>query len=149
MNKPWSHLPNATHIDWVIQTLRSHLKVWNAAHYSTIQIAAWSAAYDAAYNSAPREAARDAACYAAQKAAEDAGRAEALRRADRHWLCPYRHAAPRDSIMALIAYDDAAKYLDMPSDQLNTWAILSEEPAAVLLIPAVIAFERISELETA
>jgi hypothetical protein len=50
---------------------------------------------------------------------------------------------------ALIAYDDASKYLDMPSDQLRVWAILSETPAAVLLLPAVIAFERINELENA
>jgi hypothetical protein len=35
----------------------------------------------------------------------------------------------------------------MASDQLHVWAILSETPAAVLLLPAVIAFERINELE--
>jgi hypothetical protein len=52
-----------------------------------------------------------------------------------------------DATAALIAYDDASKYLDMPVEQLRVWAILSEEPAAVLLLPAVIAFERINELE--
>jgi hypothetical protein len=52
-----------------------------------------------------------------------------------------------DATAALIAFDDASKYLDMPSDKLRVWAILSEEPAAVLLLPAVIAFERINELE--
>jgi len=35
----------------------------------------------------------------------------------------------------------------MSSDQLKVWAILSENPAAVLLLPAVIAFEKIAELE--
>jgi hypothetical protein len=35
----------------------------------------------------------------------------------------------------------------MPSDQLRIWAILSEDPAAILLIPAVVAFEQINELE--
>ena len=49
--------------------------------------------------------------------------------------------------MALIAYDDSAKYLDMPSEQLRVWSILSEDPAAILLLPAVVAFERINELE--
>jgi hypothetical protein len=52
-----------------------------------------------------------------------------------------------DAVKALIAYDDASKYLEMASDQLHVWAILSETPAAVLLLPAVIAFERIRELE--
>jgi len=35
----------------------------------------------------------------------------------------------------------------MTSDQLRVWAILSEKPAAILLLPAVTAFEKISELE--
>jgi hypothetical protein len=54
-----------------------------------------------------------------------------------------------DATAALITYDDASKYLDMPIDELRVWAILSETPAAILLIPAVIAFERINELELA
>jgi len=37
----------------------------------------------------------------------------------------------------------------MTSDQLKMWAILSEEPAAILLLPAVTAFEKIKELELA
>jgi hypothetical protein len=52
-------------------------------------------------------------------------------------------------MLALVAYDDCAQYLDMSSDQLKVWAILSENPAAVLLLPAVIAFEKIAELEMA
>jgi hypothetical protein len=35
----------------------------------------------------------------------------------------------------------------MPSDKLEVWAILSENPAAVLLLPAMTAFEKIAELE--
>ena len=50
-------------------------------------------------------------------------------------------------ILALIVYDDCRKYLDMPSEKLETWILLSEQPAAILLLPAVIAFERISELD--
>ena len=139
MNKPWSHLPNATHIDWVIQTLRSHLKVWNAAHYSTIQIAAWSAAQDAAYNSAPREAARGAAWDATWKASHKGGvGGEGGRTAA--WYAA-RNAA-WNAIIALIAYDDAEKYLGMTTDKLKTWAILSEEPGAILLVPMVYVKEQ-------
>ena len=114
----WSHLPNAAHIDRVIQSIKSHPEVWSAT---------WETARDMAY---------DAAWVAAWEVARDAAWADA-------------DPAAWGSILALITYDDAAKYLDMPSDQLKTWAILSEDPAAVLLLPLVIAFERISELETA
>ena len=104
----WSHLPNAAHIDRVIESVNAYPEVWAAA---------WEAA-------AARNAARNAAWSAARNTAGDA-------------------------VVALIAYDDAAKYLSMPSDQLKTWATLSDDPAAILLIPAVLAYEQISEVELA
>ena len=127
----WSHLPNAAHIDRVLESSKSHPEVWDAARTSARSgawvrarsVSAYDAAYNAAYNAAAYSAAWDAACDAARGAA-------------------------RIAILALIAYDDAAKYLDMSSDQLKVWAILSEDPAAVLLSPAVIAYEKIDELET-
>ena len=117
----WSHLPNAKHIDRIITSLKEHSKIW---------VAAWdmarSVARDEAWDMAVDEA-RSVAWFAAYDAA---------------W------GAARGAILALVAYDDAAKYLSMSVDQLKMWAILSEEPAAVLLLPAVIAFEKIRELET-
>jgi hypothetical protein len=128
----WNHLPNAHHIDRVLESVKSHPEIWDAtwdkargaasdAALSASRGAAWDAAWNAAL-SASRGAAWNAAWNAAMNAA---------------WV----------TAAALIAYDDASKYLDMPSDQLRVWAILSEDPAAVLLLPAVVAFERISELE--
>jgi len=137
----WSHLPNAAHIDRVLESSKSHPEVWDAAWgaaYDATREAAWGAAYDATRDAA-YDAARDAAYDAARDAAWYAAR-------DAAWYAA-RDAA-RSAILALIAYDDAAKYLDMPSDQLKTWEILSEDPAAVLLLPAVIAYEKIDELET-
>jgi hypothetical protein len=97
--------------------------------------AAWNPAYDAtmlaAYD-ATMEAARDATWNAAWDATWNAA-----------WNATWNATA------ALIAYDDASKYLEMSSDHLRFWSILIEDPAAVLLIPAVIAFERINELELA
>jgi hypothetical protein len=124
----WSHLPNAAHIDRVIESSNSYPEVWRAVYDSAWDAArsvVWSAARDAAWDAA-RHAARDAAWSVAWSVAQ--------------------HAA-RDAALAFIAYDDAANYLAMPSDQLKVWAILSENPAAILLFPAVIAYERISELE--
>ena len=124
----WSHLPNAAHIDRVIESSNSYPEIWSAA-----RDAAWDAARDAAWDAARDvvwDAARDATRYAAYNAAWDAA-----------WYAAWEAA------LAFIAYDDAANYLAMPSDQLKVWATLSENPAAILLIPAVIAYERISELE--
>ena len=119
----WSHLPNAAHIDRVIESSNSYPEIWSAA-----RDAAWSAARDVVRD-VVRDAVRDAASVP-ERTVRDAAR-----------------SAARSAALAFIAYDDAADYLAMPSDQLKIWAILSENPAAILLIPAVIAYERISELE--
>ena len=132
----WSHLPNAHHIDRVLESLKSHPEIWDAAWN-----AVWSAARDAAWNaawSAAWSAASDAAWSAAWGAARDAARDAATDAAQ---------SAALYAIAALIAYDDGSKYLEIPSDHLRVWALLSEVPAAVLLLPAVVAFERINELE--
>ena len=120
----WSELPNAAHIDRVIASVKAHPKIWGAAGDAAGD-AAWKVAWNAAWKAAV-DAARDAAGYAAWDAARESAGYAAL---------------------ALIAYDDCAHYLDMSSEQLKSWAILSESPAAVLLLPAVIAFEQINELE--
>jgi hypothetical protein len=128
----WSHLPNAHHIDRVIKSVKSHPEIWDAAWLvarNTAPSAAWDAIWLAARNAA-WSVARDSARLATWDASLGAARGAA-------W----------GPIAALIAYDDASKYLDMPVEQLLVWAILSEDPAAVLLLPAVVAFERINELE--
>ena len=125
----WSHLPNAAHIDRVVKSVKSHPEIWNAA-CDAARVAAWSAGRLAAWGAArlaARVAASDAACDAAWGAACDAA---------------------RDEILALIAWDDSAEYLKLSGDELEVWARLSDDPRAILLLPAVRAFERIKELET-
>jgi hypothetical protein len=53
--------------------------------------------------------------------------------------------AGRDAIMALIAWDDSSKYLDMPSDKVRLMATLGDHKA-ILMLPAVLAFEKSKEL---
>jgi hypothetical protein len=137
----WSHLPNAAHIDRVIASLKGHQEIWVAswrASHDAVGDAAWCAAhyaardeaYDAAWDAA-YDAAQDAVCdmtpYAARSAAFDAA---------------------YDAILALFAYDDCDQYLNMPSEELQAWTLMTEHSAAVLLLPAVIAFERIKKLES-
>ena len=127
----WSHLPNAAHIDRIIASAKAHQETWHAA---------WRALVDTISCMS-----RDAAISAAGDAASNADRIAARNAGWWH----VRGGAARGSILALIAYDDAAKYLEMSSDQVKIWAELSEEPAAVLLLPAVIAFEQIREMKAA
>ena len=130
----WSHLPNAKHIDRVLASVKEHPETWDASWD-----AAWNAAYDAAWNAAydaARDAAYDAARDAARRAARDAGRS-----------APWHSA--RGAILALIAYDDCDQYLAMTSEELRAWALLTEHPAAVLLLPMVVVREQIEQLSAA
>lgn len=134
----WSQLPNAVHIDRVLASVTAHPDVWGAAYYATwsaagsaAESAAWADAYDAA-GSALGNAARNAAWNAAWNASGSAA-----------------VSAARYAIAALVAWDDCAPYFSMPSDQLKVWALLSEKPACLLLLPAVRAFEQINEMELA
>ena len=110
----WAHLPNAHHIDWVIESIRRNLGTWSTSFldrtwFTAVRNDAVNAAYDEEWNQ-DRNLAWDAALDAAQ---------------DAIW----------DAILALIAYDDCDQYLQMSYEQLLAWATLSEKPQAVLLLP--------------
>lgn len=145
----WSNLPNAAYIDSIIESLKLHSEVWTETCLTTGFLArnkVWSGVASAALTAAWRaalSAARDAALSAALSAIRDT-----VRYAAWHTAWDARKNAAIGAVVALTIYDDSAKYLDMTSDELKVWALLSEDPAAVLLLPAVIAYEQIMELET-
>lgn len=119
----WCSLPNAALIDWVLASLKKNPQLWNAARETDREMA-WKAAVNTVWNtawSAAVDAARDAAVDAAWNATWDA------------W--PAARKAAWNSMMALIAYDDCNEYLQMTHEQLRAWALLSEAPQAVLLLP--------------
>ena len=139
--KPWSHLPNASLIDWVLESLRTDLGKWTAARtatwstsHGTTHLAAWSAARDAARVTdlyAAWRADRIAAWCAALQATRDAERDGWGYTAWDEAGC----AQAAGAVLALVAYDDCDQYLAMGYDELLTYAILSERPQAVLLLP--------------
>jgi hypothetical protein len=130
MATAWSHLPNATAIDRIIADVKTNDTAWVEA-WDTAWDAAWSQAWDAA-----RTAARDAALDAARSAAWDAAWSQA-------WDATRSAArdAARDAILALIAWDDCGHLLDADPKQVQVLALLGQ-PAAVLLLPAVIALNK-------
>ena len=112
----WSHLPNAPLIDWVIESLKCNPQKWSRAEDAVL-----NATHDAGWI-AIRIAARDAINNASRRSALDAT-----------WATG--QASAYDVILALIAYDDCDQYLSMSYEQLLTYALLSEKPQAILLLP--------------
>ena len=134
----WSDLSNARHIDRVIETLNSHHDIWYKTRWVVQTVEFDNGVVSESRAKARKElhrANRLEVWYAAQVAIIGAS-----------------HGAPgpgaRAAILALVTYDDCDQYLNMSSDQLRVWSLLTEHPAAILLLPAVIAFERIKELES-
>ena len=130
MSNAWSHLPNAHHIDWVLKSVSENPELWDAA-----RDAAWAEAWSEAWDTASG-AARDAAWSAARDAARDAARTAARTAAS---------AAAGDAISALVSYDDCDQFLSMSYEQLKLWAVLSEDPRAVLLLPMIYVKEKLNE----
>ena len=149
MKTAWSHLPNAKHIDRVLAHSEAHPEKWAAA-----AVYAQDAAYTAARAAAnvcrvvALTAAHTAALTAARAAARDAARGAARDAAwDAAWDAAYTAArnaawvAAWNAIAALVAWDNCAHLLELTPDQLRVYSRLSDDPAAVLLLPAVIVLK--------
>ncbi len=130
----WDHLPNAKHIDWVIESARQHQSQWTLGRTPHD----WYRDYAAAEYRL-RGSYRHSILLKTLTAARDELQSV---------LHPAGTAAVSAAIFALVVYDDCAHLLDMSGEQLRAWVVLSEQPAAALLLPAVIARERIAQLET-
>jgi hypothetical protein len=119
----WSHLPNAVHIDRVLASVNSHPEVWDQS-MDQVSVQARDQAWHQAWHQAWVQA-------------WDQGRKQAR---DQVW-----HPA-RCSLLALITYDDSAKYLKLSIDQLQMLYHLTEHPACLLLQPAAMVFAMEREL---
>jgi hypothetical protein len=129
----WSHLPNAKHIDQVLASVRTYPEIWNTT-WPTVRT---SELYDKfrtsflkAYESEIWDTFLDSNLDSALRTVPDES-----------------FNAVYDTLLALVVYDYSSKYLTMPSEHLKTWALLSDDPPAILLVPAISAFELIDKLE--
>jgi len=123
----WSHLPNAVHIDRVLASFKLQPELWDQARNL-----AWVQAWGQAWGQA-RDQARDQAWYQAWDQTQEQAREQASDQA-------------KGTILALVAYDDCATYLQLPIDQLEMLYHLTEHPACILLQPAVLIFAKEKEL---
>jgi len=120
MTNEWGHLPNAHYIDCILSSLKSKPKLWDDNLLDKDYVN-WRKAFDlscALICDLDRVAAWHEVCHTASLGLW--GR----------WLVG-------GALVALIAYDDAAQYLEWDPEKLEIMAILTELPAPRLLLPAV------------
>ena len=123
----WSHLPNAAHIDSIIEDAKARPRIWATASGDKRGVV-WVIAWDTAWIVA-RSLARVTAWDAVQRVALTATRGIAR---DAAW----------GAMNALIAWDESAALLDLTPDALRTIIDVADgdvKHQAVLLLPAVIA----------
>jgi hypothetical protein len=123
----WSHLPNAAHIDRVVASVKSHPELWGQ-----VRVQAWDQVW---------KQARDQVWVQARDQAIDQAR-------DQSWYLARDQEGGQamGALLALVAYDDCATYLQLPIDQLKMLYQLNEHPACLLLQPAVLVFAKEKEL---
>jgi len=140
----WKDLPNASHIDWVLESLKTHRSLWQDTYNQE-----WNQTYYQALEEAwrqAREEVREEAWYQAREQAFSQAREQAFSQA-RGQAWDQARDQVSGVLLALIAYDDAVKYLSMTSNELEVWAKISEDPCAVLLLPMVQVKEKLKEME--
>jgi hypothetical protein len=128
----WDNLPNAKHIDFVLESVKKYSDEWRAAR-ATARAAVCDAELEAAYYAvmnAPIYAPISAAWRAAWGAVKDVAHGTVYK-------------AATGAILALIAYDDCDQYLDMSYNELLFMARLTQIPATILLLPYAKAMELI------
>jgi hypothetical protein len=145
-------LPNAHHIDRILADLTVNPGDWDWDWVRDAVLDAardwdWDAARDAVRDAAldaARDAVRDAALDAASSAASSAAWAAAWDAASSAaWAAVWD--AARSAILALIAWPESADYLNLSVDSVRVLAALGDQ-RAILMLPAVIAFESQKEI---
>jgi hypothetical protein len=135
----WSHLANARHIDQVLAHLRS-FPDRSDAKKSLVGLATayWDVARDVAC-----VAARAEALGAAWGVVRDVVSGPAWDASQQVTVDIVLWDATLNAILALVAYDHSDRYLTMTADHLAVWGALSDDPAAILLIPYVTLLETV------
>lgn len=130
---PWDHLPNAPYINFIIDLVKKDPEPWAEDYY-----------YEEEYQADARDEFLDTArdIVLSKNLIEAWDRAEdvvwSIERED-SWL----FSPALDAIHALIAWDDAIKFLGMSADELEVWSTLSQDPAALLLVQAAKVLEQL------
>jgi len=124
----WSHLPNAKHIDWVLNSLKAYSGKWDAS-WVPIKTTVREAAYVATVQKG-----NDAIWHAVWD--------ETFYQVSIYHAAKY---AAMNSVAALIAWDDCGYMIGSEVGELKIIAKLGDQKA-ILLLPACIVFNQTKEL---
>jgi hypothetical protein len=129
----WSHLTNGARIDQVLESFKSNERTWKWLRQEGLNnfkfpVVWWFNSYASAY---------DKICIDDKNEIWDIITSFFLNVDEGIFII--------GSLIALVAYDDCANYLSMSSEQLKIIALIGENPAAILLLPAVIVLEKIEQ----
>lgn len=121
----WSHLPNAAHIDRILESLKRNPGIWTSVSIGKTDDDwnMWEQVRDVIWGSNRN------------------GIWAEVREVIWNSVIGGSSGAAADAVLSLIAYDNCAHYLNCSSDELEFIAGLSGHPATFLLVPAVRAFE--------
>jgi hypothetical protein len=137
----WKDLPNAKHIDRVLASVKTHPEVWGAFRVVSHELSTiFDSVRDKAWH-AIRAKEWSAAWNAVQNTVLDATREQS------NFLLSHARVSAWFVLTALVAYDDCEWMLGISSEKLRVWSELTQNPAAILLLPAVVVFEEIEEKE--
>jgi hypothetical protein len=135
----WSHLPNAKHIDRILASAKANPELWlhtsQQARYQ-VWIDIWNQSLEYAEEQARYQVWQQAR-YQAYAQPYDQARKQAWYQA---------RDQVTGALLALIAYDDCASYLDLSVDQLQMLYALTDHPACFLLQPSAVVFAKEKEL---
>jgi len=145
--RPWAHLPNAKHIDWVINSSNDHLLNVKYVDWALASLNTYPKTFDVAYWSSRRSA------YSAAKnlATDIIWKEERFGAWDAAWNALIEVSAydvVTDAILALFAWDDCAYMIESEVGELKIIAAFGD-PRAILLLPVCIVYNETKELTNA
>jgi hypothetical protein len=139
MTTAWSHLPNAEHIDRILKDVKVNRGRWLAASTKAetvieeeVRIAAMDEYCRVAWDNDISQSIWSALLDSPGRQFRFSSWAEAW---DAAW----------DAMVSLVVWDDAGDYLNLSVDQVQELAMLGDKKA-ILMLPAVLAFEKSKEL---
>ena len=140
MTTAWSHLPNATHIDRITADLKTNSAIWTTAmNIMTSDMRHMGV-------SGGIRSAKDSTREVLYASNDNKSTLDAIR--DAVWAVtrgPSAYIAAFNAIVALMAWPESADYLSLPRDQAHMMAMIGDQ-RAILILPAIIAFEKSEEL---
>jgi hypothetical protein len=144
--KNWFELPNSGCIKQISDSLKINPEYWQTIDPSTNSYLLrhnHSIAYDTAWFESHNKGRTIARIQAYDLMYESADMAPAPGMLELKKERAYSTA--RDAALALLAYDDASKYLSLTPEKLKMIIALTEHPAAILLYRTVVIFDKIKQ----